>query len=81
MEDGETWISQMTLITAYHEVTISPMDTGEHEPHAAEIRRLHCPGRGVLLAAGRQVIGGELRRSWAKVVQQSENALETARLF
>ena len=33
-------ISQMTLTTAYNEVTISPMNTGENEPQAAEIRRI-----------------------------------------
>lgn len=33
-------ISQMTLGAAYNEVTIPPMNTGENEPQAAEIRRM-----------------------------------------
>ena len=30
----------MTLTAAYNEVTISPMNTDENEPQAAEIRRM-----------------------------------------
>ena len=33
-------ISQMTLMTAYYEVTMSPMNTGEYEPQAAGIWRI-----------------------------------------
>ena len=33
-------ISQMTLITACNEVTLSPMNTGANEPQTAEIRRM-----------------------------------------
>lgn len=58
-------ISQMTLVAAYDEVTISPMNTGENEPQAAEILRIQW----VKQARRRSGSGLTARSSWSSTAR------------